>query len=163
MLEQLIKIAQERLDGISRKIPELNDLDGKQVTEVTSQTLINTIIQQAKKGDFSSLREMLSGNETGENDKVIDQLKDPVSNQLQNKLNISNISAKQLAIIALPIIMNMLNKRVQNAKSGGYNVNDEMNNLNGKRGGLLNSLMSMFGAKDNNSRLIDNILKNLIR
>ena len=162
MLEQLIKMAQERLGGISRDVPELNDLDSKQVTDVTAYTLINNIFLQAKKGNFAPFREMLSGVETTDSHKAVDQLKDPVSTQLQNKLNISNVSAKQLAIIALPIIMNMLNKRVQNAKSGGFNVDDEMNKMNGKSGGILSNLLNMFGGNNQNSNKINTILKNLI-
>lgn len=50
MFDQLLNIAQENLGGITRNIPGLNDLDSKQVSDVTSQTVINTILLQAKKG-----------------------------------------------------------------------------------------------------------------
>ncbi|MFI5170797.1 MAG: hypothetical protein ACHQFW_00315 [Chitinophagales bacterium] len=162
MLEQLILMAQERLGGISRDIPELNDLDSTQVTDVTSQTLINTIMQQAKKGNVLSLREMLSGIDTPADHKVIERLKDPIMNQLQSRLNISGESAKQLAVIALPIIMNMLNHKVQNAKTGGFNIHEEMNTLNTSGGGLLKNIVNLFGANNQNSRTINTILQNLI-
>lgn len=49
MLNQLFNLAQEHLGGISRDIPELTDLDSKQVSSITSQTVVNTILQQAKR------------------------------------------------------------------------------------------------------------------
>lgn len=74
MLNQLFNLAQEHLGGISRDIPELTDLDSKQVSSITSQTVVNTILQQAKKGNMGSLKEMLSGDNTDQNNQVVQQL-----------------------------------------------------------------------------------------
>ncbi len=164
MLEQLIQLAQGKLDGITRNIPELNDLDSKQVSDVTSQTVVNTILQLAKKGNFHSLREMLSGLDTHQNSEAVQQLEMPVTNQLQNKLNISDQSAKQLALMALPIILNMMNKKVNKAQNSGFDVNNALNSLNANGGGgMLNAVLSLFGGSSGNTRAINNILKNLIK
>lgn len=163
MLSQLLDLAQEHLNGISRNIPELTDLDSRQVTSVTSETVINTIMQQARKGNVNSLREMLSGTETGADHQTIQHLQGSVVNQLQSKLNISDDSAKQLAVMALPIIMNMLNGKVKTAQNGGFDINDAMRGLNGKNGGLLNGILGMLGGNKGNTRTINNILQNLIR
>lgn len=162
MFDQLLNIAQENLGGITRNIPGLNDLDSKQVSDVTSQTVINTILYQAKKGDINSLKEMLSGTDTGHDNEVINALKGSVTNQLQNKLNISGQSAQQLAIMALPIIMNMLNGKVRNAQNTGFDINSELNSLNGKGGGMLNSLLGLFGGNNGNTKVINNLLQRLI-
>lgn len=163
MFDQLLKIAQENLGGITRNIPGLNDLDSKQVSDVTSQTVIDTILQQAKKGNIHSLKEMLSGADTPQENEVIDNLKGPVTNQLQNKLNISDQSAKQLAIMALPIIMNMLNSKVRDAQNTGFDINAELNSLNGKGAGMLNSILGLFGGNNGNNKVINNLLERLIR
>ena len=81
MFDQLLTIAQENLGGITRNIPGLNDLDSKQVSDVTSQTVINTILLQAKKGDINSLKEMLSGTDTSHDNEVVNSLKGSVTNQ----------------------------------------------------------------------------------
>ncbi len=163
MLNQLLDLAQEHLGGISRDIPELTDLDSKQVSSVTSQTVVNTILQQAKKGNMGSLREMLSGDNTDHNNQVVQQLQGPIMNQLQSKLNISGQSAQQLAVLALPIIMNMLNGKVKSAQSSGFDVNNALNTIVSNKGGMLNSLLGMFGGNNKNSKMINNIISQLIK
>lgn len=162
MLNQLFEMAQEKLGGISRDIPELTDIDSKQVTSITSQTVVNAILQQAKKGNMGSLKEMLSGADTHNENEVLKQLQNPVINQLQSKLNISGQTAQQLAIMALPIIMNMLNSKVNSAQSNGYNINDALNKLSQNKGGLLNSIIGMFGGNNQNSKMVNKIITQLI-
>ncbi len=163
MFDQLLNIAQENLGGITRNIPGLNDLDSKQVSDVTSQTVINTILLQAKKGDVNPLKKMLSGIDTGHDNDIINALKGSVTNQLQNKLNISNQSAQQLAIMALPIIMNMLNGKVRNAQNSGFDINSEINSMQGKGGGMLNYILGLFGGNNGNNRVINNLLQRLMQ
>lgn len=163
MLNQLIEMAQKHLNGISRDIPELNDVDSKQITSITSKTVVDTILQQAKKGNMGSLREMLSGTDTDHQSDVLQQLKGPVVNQLQSKLNISGQSAQQLAVMALPIIMNMLNGKVNAAKSNGFDINSALQGLSQNKGGFLNSILGMFGGNNQNSKMINNIITQLIK
>lgn len=163
MLNQLLDLAQEHLGGISRDIPELTDLDSKQVSSVTSQTVVNTILQQAKKGNMGSLKEMLSGDNTDQNNQVVQQLQGPIMTQLQSKLNISGQSAQQLAVLALPIIMNMLNGKVKNAQSSGFDVNNALNTIVTNKGGMLNGLLGLFGGNNKNSKMINNIISQLIK
>ncbi len=162
MLEQLLKIAQENMQGISRSFPELNDLDSKEVTEVTSQTIVNMIMQQARKGDVHSLQEMLSGKPTGNDHAVIHRLKDPLVNQLQSRLNITQQSAEGLALIALPIIMNMLNHKVQDAKTGGIDIHNSISSIRSNGKGIVNEIVSLFGTRNQNSKRIDGILESLM-
>ncbi len=158
MLNQLLEMAQNHLDGISRDIPELTDVDSKQITSITSKTVVDTILQQAKKGNMGSLREMLSGADTDNQSDVLQQLKGPVVNQLQSKLNISGQSAQQLAVMALPIIMNMLNGKVNAAKTNGFDINNALQGLSQNKGGFLNSILGMFGGNNQNSKMINNII-----
>lgn len=163
MLDQLIKIAQENLSGISRNIPELNDLDSKQVTDITSQTVVGMIMQQARKGNVGSLREMLSGKSTTDDHISITRLKDPVIKELMGRLNISEDSAAQLAMMALPVIMNMLNNNVQHAQTGGADIHSSLNTIKGTGNGLIDGILNVFGRSNQNTKLINGILQTLIR
>lgn len=162
MLNQLQNLAEEHLQGIGRGIPELIDLDSQEVSSVTSQTVINTIMQQARKGNIYALREMLSGSETAANHDSIRRLQTPVMSQLQSRLNISAGSAEQLTTIALPIILNMLNAKVKTAQHGGFNINEALSALNGKGGGLMQMLSGLLGGNNRSNRTINSILQNLI-
>jgi len=161
MLTQLLNLAETHLNGVDREIPDLLDLDSKSVSSVTSQTVINTIMQQARKGNVGGLREMLSGSETTSDHLSIERLKGPVATQLQNRLNISGDTAAQLAAMALPVIMNMLNHKVQSAQSGGLNIHDAIGQMSGKGGGLMNVVSGLLNSNRNN-KTINSILQNLI-
>lgn len=161
MIAQLLNLAEDHLHGISHNIPELNDLDSNQVTSVTSETVVNTIVQQARKGNVDALREMLSGSETAKDHEVIRQLENPVINQLQSKLNISDQTAKQLAVIALPVVMNLLNGKVKHAQTGGFDINDAIRGLNGNSG-MLKGVFNLFGGNKSSTKTINSILQNLI-
>lgn len=162
MITQLLTLAEEHLHGISRNIPELVDIDSDEVSSVTSQTVVNTIMQQARKGNVYALREMLSGVETDPDHAVIQKLQTPVVSQLQSRLNISSDTAQQLAAQALPVIMNMLNTKVKSAQHGGLNIHDALSALNGKGNGLLGGLFGLLGGNTKSNRTINNILQNLI-
>lgn len=163
MLNQLLELASNNLNGISKGIPELTDLDSQQVSSITSKTVVNTILEQAKKGNLGSLKEMLSGNETENGNETVKGLQNSVTNQLQSKLNISGQSAQQLAIMALPIIMNMMNSKVKNAQNGGFDINSALNNISSKKGGLISSVLGMLGGKNQNSKMINNIIQQLVK
>jgi hypothetical protein len=109
------------------------------------------------------LREMLSGADTGTDNQVVQQLQSSVTTQLQSKLNISGQSAQQLAVMALPIIMNMLNGKVKNAQSSGFDINSALNGLKSQKGGLLNGILGMLGSNNKNGKLINNIISQLIK
>lgn len=162
MLTQLLSLAEEHLQGIGRGIPELIDLDSQEVSSVTSQTVVNTIMQQARKGNIYALREMLSGAETAPDHEVINRMQMPVKSQLQSRLNISGDAAEKLTAMALPIILNMLNAKVKTAQHGGLNINDALSALNGRGGGLLQSFTGLLGGNNKSNRTINSILQNLI-
>ncbi len=162
MLQQLLHLVEEHLQGIDRNVPELRDLDSKSISSMTSQTVVNTIMQQAKKGNTFALREMLSGVDTDASHDVIKQLQGPVTTQLQNKLNISSEGAGHLATMALPIILNMLNSKVKTAQHQGINIQDALEALNGKGGGILQSITGLLGGNNKSNKTINSILQNLI-
>ncbi len=163
MFNELLELAGKNLNGISKDIPELTDLDSHQVSSITSKTVVNTILQQAKKGNLGSLKEMLSGTETANGNQVVAGLQNSVTTQLQSKLNISGQSAQQLAVMALPIIMNMLNSKVKTAQNDGVDINSALNKISSKKGGLISSVLGMFGGNNQNSKMINNILQQLIK
>jgi len=163
MVNELLELASKNLNGISKDIPELTDLDSHQVSSITSTTVVNTILQLAKKGNVGSLKEMLSGNDTLNGNEEVKGLQTSVSSQLQSKLNISGQSAQQLAVMALPIIMNMLNSKVKTSQNEGFDINSALNTISAKKGGLINSVLGMLGGNNQNSKMINSILQQLIK
>lgn len=163
MLNQLFEIARTNLNGISKDIPELIDLDSNQVSSITSKTVVDTILHQAKKGNIDSLREMLSGLDTSHGNDVVKGLESSVTSQLQTKLNISGQSAQQLAVMALPIIMNMLNSKVNSAQSNGFDINKSLNALTTRKSGLISGILSMVTGNNQNTKAINSVIQQLIK
>ncbi|MFN0275270.1 MAG: hypothetical protein ACKVPJ_05970 [Chitinophagales bacterium] len=164
MLEQLLKLAQENLAGLSHNIPDAQKIEPDKMNGITSQTIISTIMQQMKGGNLDVVKELFSGNHTADDATIVNSLKTPVAENLMSKLGLSKNSAQQLALMAIPIVMNMLNGRVKNAQNSGLNVNDMLNQLNNKSGGgLVNSIMSMFGGGNKNMKIINQLLNGLMK
>ena len=54
--------------------------------------------------------------------------------------------------------MNMLNGKVNAAKTNGFDINNALQGLSQNKGGLLNSILGMFGGNNQNSKMINNII-----
>lgn len=165
MLDQLLKLAQENLGGISHNIPDVQNIQPDKLNGIASQTIINTIMQQMKGGNLDMVKELFSGNHTTDDSTIVNALKNPVANNLMNKLGISGNSAQQLALMAIPIVLNMLNGRVKNAQNSGLDVSGLLNQLSNKgSGGFLNTILSMFGGGGSgNTKIISQLLNGLMK
>jgi hypothetical protein len=164
MLDQLLKIAQQNLEGIAHNIPDASNIEPGKLNGITSQTIINTIMKQLKGGNADVVREMFSGNTTSDDSSVVNLLKTPVANNLATKLGLSEGAASKLALIAIPIVMNMLNGRVKTAQNNGLDVSGMLNQLSNKQsGGFLNTILSMFGGGNNNMKIISQLLNGLMK
>lgn len=162
MISQLLSLAEDHLHGIGHGNPDLVDIDSKEVTSVTADSIVQTIMQQARKGNVLALREMLSGSDTASDHSVVTKLQGPITTQLQNRLNISESAAKQLATQSLPIILNMLNVKVKSAQHSGLNIHDALGALSANSGGFLKGITGMLGGNTKSNKTINSIFQNLI-
>src|SRR3546814_18411829 len=81
---------------------------------------------------------MLSGNETDPANPAANQFVPKVAENLASRLGSSPEMAQKIAVMAIPLIMNMLNGKVKDAKDKGIDVGDLLGSLagGGQGGGL---------------------------
>ncbi len=179
MFEQLVSMATSHLgDNLSSNeaIKGLG-VDHQNVAGVAGNVILQTLMGQLQNNDTSALQEMLSGTETSQNSPAVSSLMPSVVSQLGSQLNLSSGTAQSIAAVAIPLIMNMLNGRVNQAQQGGMDIGGMLGglmgggNASGGGGGLLGSVLGglMGGgnaapqqknsAQDMLGSLLGNILK----
>lgn len=164
MLDQLLSFAKDNLTDILDGIPEMQQMDKQQSLDVMSKSVVNTIMDQVKSGDFSALKEMLNGNTTAHDSDEVKKLHEPIAQDLMKKLNLSENTSGVLSAAVIPIIMNMLNNKVSNAKSNGVDVDGYLNKME-QGSGLLSSILKLFGAKNLNpsGKIAEQLIRQIIK
>lgn len=163
MYDQLLNFAKDHLKNIIDSTPELQSMDKQKATQVTGESIISSIMNQVKDGQFGGIKELLSGNTTGHDHDEVKKLEKPVSENLMNKLGVSKDTAILLAVAAIPLVLNMMNSKVNTAKQNGVNVDSYLNKAE-QGGGLLSSILKMFGANNLNpsGKIMDQLIKKLL-
>lgn len=156
MLEKLLEQAKSQLIPSLISDPEIDNAQASQIAEVSGDTVINSLLGQARSGDFSGIQELLSGNDTDQASPAVNSLIPQLTENLASRLGISPQLAQSISAKVIPLIMNMLNGKVRNAQSSGVDIGGMLGGLmsgsgqgggNGQAGGgLLGKLGGMFGG-----------------
>lgn len=150
MFDELLTMAQSQLGESLPKNPAVQGLNvnTQEVAGVTSNAILDSLMQQVQNGDMSGVQELLSGEETHANSPVVNGLAPTVVSQLSSKLNISPAIAQTIATIAIPIILNMLNGKVKSGDLGGL-LGGLLGGGSNAGGGLLGSVLGgMMGGNN---------------
>ncbi len=141
MFEQLMNMAQQHLGGNMGSHPDLQQagVNPQDVAGVASESIMQSLNQQVQSGDYSSVQEMLSGMDTSPDSPAVNGLMPGVTSQLSNRLGLSPGVAQTIAMMAIPLILNMLNGRVNQSRQGGNDIGGMLGGLMGGGGGNANS------------------------
>ena len=144
MLDQLLKLA----DGpLQEMLAGMNQDQAGASAGALKDTITSSLQKQVASGDMSAIQEMFSGKETSPGASSINKLRGDVSQGLMEKLGISKEQAMGIAAAALPMIMNLFNKRVNDAPQDNNDImSSVISSLQGGQGSinpadLLGSLM----------------------
>ncbi|GAA0878077.1 hypothetical protein GCM10009119_10450 [Algoriphagus jejuensis] len=151
MIDQLLKAA----DG------PLKDLLGQtggnaDSASAVKETFLGVIQKQASSGNFDGVMEMFSGKETDPDSPTVNHLKGDLVSGLSEKLGIDSQKALSIASVALPMLLNLFNKKVNDAPLANEEIQESVvdSMKNGEKSGLGSVLSSIFGS-DNNPSAID--------
>jgi hypothetical protein len=152
MLDNLIDLAKDHLSGVVTNQPELQNRDTQETARITGQTVLEELMGQAQGGNTSGLMEMLSGQQTTAANPVVSGMIPNVAVKLASRLGISEGTARTLAMVAVPVIMNMMNGQVDQAQKGGLDIGGMLGGLLG--GGGLSGLggLGNLGGMGNNKK-----------
>jgi uncharacterized protein YidB (DUF937 family) len=146
MLEKLLKMADGPLqDALAR-----SGTNASPGTASAIEDVFGSLLQkQAKSGNLDAVKEMFSGKETAPNSPVVNNLSGDFSQGLMEKLGIDSQQAMTMAAAALPLLMNLFNKKVNDAPQANEDIMSTIaKSLQGEgNGGGLESIMgSLLGG-----------------
>lgn len=152
MLDKILEQAKSQLVPALIDDPQVDNAQADQIAQVSGETVINSLSDQLKSGDTSGIMEMLSGADTDPSNPAVNNLSPKVAENLISRLGISPELAQNIASKAIPIIMNMFNGKVADAKNQGVDIGSIIGGLvSGQGGGFLGKLGGLFGGKKDTS------------
>ncbi len=119
MLDKLLKMADGPLKDL---LAGVDPGKASQATNIVEESVLSSLKNQVASGDLSAVREMFSGKDTDPSSPVINNLKGDVSQNLMEKLGIDSQTAMTMAAAALPMLMNMFNKKVNDAPQANEDI-----------------------------------------
>src|SRR3546814_7335128 len=98
MLDKLVELAKGQLLPSLIDDPDVDNAQAEEIARVSGDSVINSLMEQAKGGDLSGLQEMLSGNETDPAYPAATQFVPKVADTLASRLGLSPEMAPQIAV-----------------------------------------------------------------
>lgn len=130
----------------------LGQVDQEKATQsagVIKEQVLLSLQEQVKSGDFSALSEMFSGKETSSSSSAVNKLEGNVSQSLIDRLGIDSATAMKMATVAIPLLMNMFNKKVNDAPQASDDIMSTIaKSLQGDSTGGSDILGSLLGGSD---------------
>lgn len=136
MFDQYIDQARRRLSGVLVQQQNMSESDAEKAAEATGRSFIETVKQQIDNKDFSVLDEVLSGDTTLATQSVIQNLVEPLSQKVAAKTNFDSTKSISIVTTLLPIMFNMFNDQVRDAKSKNIELKDLVKQFAGGGGGF---------------------------
>lgn len=144
MLDQLMKLAEGPL------MDALGQVDKDKAAAsagVIKEQVTLSLKDQVMSGDLGTLSEMFSGKDTSTASSAAKNLEGNVSQSLMDKLGIDSATAMKMATVAIPLLMNMFNKKVNDApQDNGDIMSSIAKSLQGGGGGSADILGSLLGG-----------------
>jgi len=145
MIDQLLKSADGPLKDLLAQTSGDADSAG-----TVRETFLEVIQTQARSGNFEGIMEMFSGSETPADGATVNHLKGDLGDKLSEKLGIDTDKALSIAAAALPMLLNLFNKKVNEAPQPNAEIQESvvksMKEDEGDGTGLGGILSSIFGA-----------------
>ena len=143
MLDKLLKLADGPLQDLLAKSG-----GNPQSAAAVKESFMEVIQSQASSGNFEGIMEMFAGKETSSDSPAVSHLTGDLTNGLSQKLGIDSQKAMSIAAAALPMLLNLFNKQVNDAPQPNEDImNSVVKSMKGDGGSGLDDLLgSVFGG-----------------
>lgn len=161
MFEQYIDQARRRLSGVLVQQQGMNENDAHNAAEATGRAFLEMVKTQLDEKNYTVLDEALSGDVTLATHSTIQRLIDPLSEKVAVKTGFDVAKSKNIVTALLPVVFNMFNDQVRDAKAKGVDLRDMVKQFSsgGGLGGLnfgnMGALMDVAKGFMKNSRAND--------
>ncbi len=150
MIEELLKSANGPLRELLASVGGSGDS-----ADAVRDSFAKVIREQTKEGNYEGVMEMFSGKETSPESPTVEHLKGNLGNKLSDKLGIDTDKALAIAGQALPLLLNIFNKKVNDAPQANEEVAGSVvkSIKEEDEAGLGSVLSSIFGSGENPSSI----------
>ena len=165
LTDELINLSKGPLSNAFNGMPGFENVNMNDLTGAAGKSVVDAVMQQLQSGNFNSLLEMFSGKKTSENHEAVSELQNPVASDLKNQFGFSQQTAQQLAMLAIPILLNLFNQKVSDAKTGGFNINDLITQFTGNQGsgGIMQIITNLFRPKSSQTNSSQDLFQSILR
>lgn len=145
MLDQLLKMAEGPLKEV---LSGVNSEKSPQAMNIVRETVMNSLQNQVAKGDLGVVKEMFSGKNTDASNPILNALTGEVATNLISKLGIDSSTAMSMAKVAIPVVMNLFNQKINSAPQANEDImSSVIDTLKGGNGGGIGSMLgSILGG-----------------
>lgn len=131
MFEAIIDQLKQQLADVLKDQHNLSQPDAEKTAEAAGKSLVDIVKQQVSQKDFSTVNEALSGTQTDASHPAVQNLINPLGENIAERTGIDTTKALAIASSLLPFVFNMFNDQVQQAKSKGIDVQDMVKKVAG--------------------------------
>lgn len=161
MFDQLNNVVKQfGLESVVNNSQVPNEQNDAVLSE-TENSLFEGLKNMVSQGHFSELAELLQNNNAiNEQNPTVQQLSQQVSNNLTQKLGLSNETSSGIANSLIPKVLGSLIGKAKDSNQKGVDINDIVNAISGGKGnaGLMEALSkygSQFGLDQNGDGKVD--------
>lgn len=154
MLENILSLVKDQV------MPAINKADipqekQQQAVDTTASTILDGLKDQLVPSNLSEVMNLFgkgssSSSSSFGNNVMVQTIQSSVVSALTQKVGLSSGIANTIASVAVPAVMSLLSKKVQDSNEPGFNIESLVKSLGGSdnkdKGGLAGMLGGLFGG-----------------
>lgn len=144
MFDNLLNLVKENAGDAIIKNPAIPNEHNDAAIETTSNSIMNTLKQQAASGNMNQLLEMFKGGNANASNPVVNSVSQNVSTDLMGKFGIGKDAASGIAAQLIPTVMNQFVNKTNDPKDSSFDLGGIMNSIGGNGGGGIGGMLSNF-------------------
>jgi hypothetical protein len=145
MLESIINSAKAEL---GKKLTENGVADSQMddVLGLAKESVLDNFKSSAGGGDLNGILNLFNGKQSIQSSSLVNNIVGDYASRLISKLGFSNSTANSIANIAIPFIMNMINKKTPDKGLGDNDLSELLGDsfLKGNAGNMLGKFKDLF-------------------
>lgn len=143
MLDSIINLAKEHLVPKLSENTELSPEQANESVKIGSESVFDTLKNELLSGNFSGIQNLISGDIT--NNPIVDNIASNFITGLVEKLGVPESTAKSVAQMSLPYILNIFKGKAGEIKDNPAKIAEILNTGNSD-GGMLGQVGNILGG-----------------
>jgi len=153
MFDQLLDTFKSNLSEQLQGDENLAGANHDEVANEASNSIVDSLTNMVKNGDYSAVQEMFSGQQSDPDALSASPMNAGLVENLMQKFGLDSAAASGLVAKIMPTVMNLFNKNVGQAQqSGGFDISSIISSFTGgNAGGGISDIISQFTGGGNTS------------